>query len=246
MSIEFTCLQCGHRMSVAEDRSGERLACANCQQMLTVPVPIGGRLTEYRLTDGKAETGAPQWPPPRPEPAARVLEEPLEESETVYAGIPSDPGLGFLIEIQYPKLLGRGERPLVEDTTEKVRDAVLIHLESWPGDFQSGGLLLEVDRFDVSPDTIEVRMRLHGSLNGERFTGAGQHSFHRDDIRKPLIVRVVQVIISLFFSRAQTQVQHGTARKTVIRKLCTALDKAVGRRISLWMRLSEFVTKPMG
>ena len=82
-------------MSVSDDLTGEKVACAQCQQMISVPVPIGGRLTEHRLkADTQSNDGRPEWPHPRQQTSDDELE-PLASSEAGFAALPPDPGMGF-------------------------------------------------------------------------------------------------------------------------------------------------------
>lgn len=245
MSIEFRCLHCGHRMSVSDDLTGEKVACTQCQQMISVPVPIGGRLTEYRLkADTQSNDGRPEWPPPRQQMSDDELE-PLASSEAGFAALPPDPGMGFHTEVRLPKLLRRNERPAIEATANTILEDVLIHLECAPQDFRSGSLALEVDRFEVELDSIDARLRLFGTLNGERFTAAGQHVFDRTKNRS-LFVILTELIMKLFFSNARSRHVHRVIRNTVRRQLCEGLDAAVGNTPSFWVRLGRFFTRPMG
>ncbi|MCA9031941.1 MAG: hypothetical protein KDA66_14095, partial [Planctomycetaceae bacterium] len=49
MSIEFTCLNCRHRMVADPADVGERVECPECGQTLKVPAPVGGKLTQKRM-----------------------------------------------------------------------------------------------------------------------------------------------------------------------------------------------------
>ncbi|MBC8291231.1 MAG: hypothetical protein H8E37_13035 [Planctomycetes bacterium] len=247
MSIEFTCLHCSHRMSVSDDRTGEKVACAQCQQMISVPVPIGGRLTEYRLkANQQSDEGRPEWPPPRPQPSDDELEEPLSESEAAFIELPPDPGMGFHTEVRLPKLLRRNERPAIEATAQQILEDVLVHLQNSPQDFRSGSLALEVDRFEVESDSVDARLRLFGTLNGERFTAAGQYVFDRTQFKRSLIVILTDLITKLFFWRAQSRRAHRAIRNTVRRQLCAGLDEAVGNSPGFLVRFGRFFSRPMG
>ena len=134
-------------MSVSDDRTGERVACSKCQAAITVPVPIGGRLTEHRLTASPPQPSLSQWPPPKQDVLDEV-EEPIDEEGSLPADIPPDPGMGFRTDLRLPKLLRRNERPAIEEAARQILDDTIAYLENEPQNFQSGSLVLEVDRFE--------------------------------------------------------------------------------------------------
>jgi hypothetical protein len=49
MSIEFKCLMCNERLSLPDELAGRKEKCPQCGAAVTVPAPIGGRLTAKRL-----------------------------------------------------------------------------------------------------------------------------------------------------------------------------------------------------
>lgn len=243
MSIEFTCLHCGNRMLTSDDQTGERVACSKCREMITVPVPIGGRLTERRLSVDSPGSVKQPWAPPKPE---QPVNQPLAEEESSFADLPADPGMGFNTDVRLPKLLRRNERPAIEETARLILGDIVTHMENAPHDFQSAGLVLEVDRFEVDPERINARLGLFGSVNGERFTAAAQKFFDRTQYRRSLLVIVTELIVKTLFSGTQIRAAHRTIRKVVRRQLCDALDEAAGHPLTIWRRLGRFITRPMG
>jgi hypothetical protein len=49
MSIEFKCLMCNERLTFPDDLAGQKEKCPQCGVVVTIPAPIGGRLTAKRL-----------------------------------------------------------------------------------------------------------------------------------------------------------------------------------------------------
>lgn len=230
-------------MSTSDELTGERVACSKCREMVTVPVPIGGRLTERRLSVDSPGSMKPPWAPPKPE---RPVNEPLAEADASFADLPLDPGMGFNTDVRLPKLLRRNERPAIEETARLILSDIVTHMESAPHGFQSAGLVLEIDRFEVDPERINARIRLFGSVNGERFTAAAQKFFDRTQFRRSLLMIVTELVVKAFFSGTQNRAAHRTIRKVVRRQLCDALDEAVGDPPTIWRRLGRFITRPMG
>lgn len=239
MTIDFSCLHCGFRNSADEDEQGERIECEKCGELVSVPAPIGGRLTEKRMTVQTPGTTAP--PPIRLEPAIEIPEASYSDSAT-FDDVPEDPGMGFRCEVMLPKVVRREERNQIQETAELVLDDVTTHMSNAPVAFQSGGFLLHVDRFEIEPSVIEVRMRLFGTLNGERFSVAGQYSIHPHDRHNnaPIVV-LAQWITRLFFSSARARSIHKKARKAISYQLRERVDEVAGIRAGFPKRLGRFL-----
>lgn len=230
-------------MFVSDDRTGERVACAKCQESITVPVPIGGRLTEYRLKASPNGNTRPEWPPPKLQQQVDEPAEPLAEEDAAFTDLPPDPGMGFRTQIQLPKLLRRSERPAIEESAHQMLGDIVAHMEAAPQDFQSGSLILQVDRYELDPEKIDVRMRLFGTVNGERFTAPAQRLLNRQ-LRRSLIGMLTELVGKVLFPGAQDRIAHKTIRGLLGKQLCEALDETVGKPPGLWKRLGRYLAGP--
>ncbi len=170
--IDFSCLNCGVLISCADDDAGEQIECPGCAILLRVPTPIGGRLTEKRLS-----------PPPAPVHVATdtkagdgtggTIEGVVSSEASAGARVqrpalpPEAPRFGFQIEYALIGVFGRDQQDQLQSSLDAICAALLRHLESFPQAFASAGLVIEVHRFEVQIGSIDLRLHLVGSLNGE-------------------------------------------------------------------------------
>jgi hypothetical protein len=168
--IDFSCLNCGILISCADDDAGDQMECPGCAIVLRVPTPIGGRLTDKRLpsatTRAVADTVAAR---DAGDDAGALLPAVLEAgAKPQRPAIPPEaPRFGFTIEYALIGVFGRDQQAQLQASLENICDGLNDHLEGRPQFFTSGGLLIEVHRFEVEIGSIDLRLHMRGNLNGE-------------------------------------------------------------------------------
>jgi hypothetical protein len=163
--IDFSCLNCGVLISCADDDAGDQIECPGCAIVLRVPTPIGGRLTKKRLS-----------PPPAVVPVSidtsagdgTIENDPAAGARAQRPALPPEaPRFGFQIEYALIGVFGRDQQERLQASLTNICEGVREHLESRPQFFTSAGLVIEVHRFEVQIGSIDLRLHLLGSLNGE-------------------------------------------------------------------------------
>ncbi|MCA8990436.1 MAG: hypothetical protein KDA88_00570 [Planctomycetaceae bacterium] len=170
MSIEFTCLNCRHRMVADPADVGERVECPECGQTLKVPAPVGGKLTQKRmprqdvppLLDPNYQ-GKPSITAPNQQASELVSQKPAKSSRPRKFEVPQEPANGFELDFDFDCILGRDEEDYAHDFMEDVIDRMIEHFEKHPQHFSSCGLLLKVFKYAID----EVVIQVLGSVNGE-------------------------------------------------------------------------------
>ena len=237
--IGFSCLHCGHRLTADGDRAGEPMACPNCAVTLTVPNPIGGRLTSRRL-------GVP---------VERAM--PAVEVESAAPQVSAEePNRGFHFEVRLPKILGHNERGEIQESAEKIIERLEEHLARFPQWFRSGTFVLEVERLNVDSGGHDARLRLFGAMNHTPFNSSISICVEREAwgrvvvkssqssligalilaaILIPVgIFRLAQDIEWLIFRRSVSQAHHRQIQKRVVRHFRNALDEAADRPLGVF------------
>lgn len=242
--MEFTCLQCRHRLTAEDDRAGERMACPNCSSMLTVPNPIGGKLTTRRLNVASEV--------PKPGRAAAV-----EVDEVSAVTLLDEPDFGFRFDVRLPKILGKVEREEIQQSADELIEKVERYLEQYPGTFRSGAFVLEVDRANIEPSKIDARVRLFGSLNHEPFnssvtyyrerrsTSVGIHFGLLGVLLFALATRIGDGICWLFFRSQVARGRHRTIQKIALRQFQSDFDDAVDRPLGFFTGLWRKLNRPL-
>lgn len=227
-SIEFTCLHCGFRLRVGADKAGSRGECPGCGAALTIPQPIGGRLTGKRLQRAPDDS-APQLssaPPPRAGGPRRDL-------------IPADvePGQGVGIDVTYQvnALCGRDQLPLVEESAAAICDALRSHMQSAPEAFDSAVLILDVQRFDCNDERLDAHARLVGWLNGEEYVQSASVWIDQQPARGLLAILLISAVRASL-NALLPKAGYKSLRKLMSRQLMAALDDAAGRPVGWWTR----------
>lgn len=230
--IEFTCLHCGHRLKVAGDKAGVRGECPGCGALLTIPEPIGGRLTGKRLrpvVDDEPLPSLSSIPPSRPDGPRRDIN-PTDV----------DPGNGAGVKLswQVNALCGRDVLPLIEESAQEICDALTFHLESSPQYVDSAVLVLDVQRFDVNDQRLDAHARLVGWLNGAEYVQS--ESVWRDQrpTRGPwglLFGGVLHAFFDVLFPKGRFR----TLQNALVRQFTEGLDEAAGRPPGWWTRFRQ-------
>lgn len=249
MSIEFRCLNCRSTLKAADEQAGEKTACEFCGIRVTVPQPIGGTLTQKRLRNPThQDTASIQVPQNKPDlqPQLASPEIPLitlKEQELPtkldqrYFQLDAQPRLGFVVEVQFPDdILGRNTRLMLQDAAEKVRLALLRHLEQKPQCFERGALTLDIRRWQCDDRGHDINVRLVGLINSQEFSCYFYDHPPGDGVDLPPhpINRLLLGIIGLCRSIAwtvggSTQAKwfHQRVVRRVIKAFCKVLDDAV-------------------
>lgn len=245
--IEFACLNCGARVSTDDDDAGDQIECPGCTIMLRVPTPIGGRLTEKRLAPTPS-TRAPSLAPVETqdiEGAANGIadESPLRTHRPAHP--PEEPSRGFRIEYDLVGVYGRDQMPQLEASLGTICDAAQQHLEGFPQWFQSGGLLIEVHRYEVLVGLIDLRLQLRGNLNGEPVSDSiRSHDSPGGNARSVLmrgllgiaIANITNAIRRVVSPHSGTTRAYRKAERYAIQDLSRCLDRIVNRPRSFWDR----------
>jgi len=242
--MEFTCLHCRERLTVDDEQSGERVACPNCDGMVTVPKPIGGRLTERRIA---ASPPPPLVIPTQKSPTQKKPLRAISEDEVIPKAVgPKEPDVGFRFETRLPKIQGNDERAEMEQCLNDAIERLQSHLEQHPQFFRSGGFVLELDHLTVMPGGHDARLRLFGSLNHEPFNASASITAGRAKHRVPVPVWsmvFVESIDSAILRQSPLRRRCRSIRNSAVRQFCYALDDTAERHVGLlskiWRSLVE-------
>ncbi|MEZ5940967.1 MAG: hypothetical protein R3C18_06220 [Planctomycetaceae bacterium] len=243
MSIEFTCLNCRHRMVADPADVGERVECPECGQMLKVPAPIGGKLTQKRmprqdvppLLDPNYQSSRGIVAPNQPNSPAPAKSKPAKPSRQRHFEVPQEPANGFELDFDFDCILGRDEEDYAHDFMEDVIDGLVEHFEKHSQHFSSCGLLLKVFKYSID----EVVIQVLGNLNREgiRFDARvnldPRHNsvsiFHRHSLVGMIMAGTAEV------TRVRTISQIASrALKPMLKQVQRGLDDHAGVPRSWW------------
>ena len=89
MPIVITCSECGTRLTLGDDRAGDRLECPQCDAMIKVPGPSQPPPREPEETDAEPPRAKPERParPKKRRAASEFDEESQRPDKRVVAGI---------------------------------------------------------------------------------------------------------------------------------------------------------------
>ena len=234
MPIDFSCLNCRHRLSVDDDVSGELIDCPECRTTLKVPVPLGGRLTEKRI--------AGALPPPLLEPnqlRQRMGTEaaPRDGGNAAEAArqhravnVPHEPHSGFMLDFGYDCVLARQEEVAADEALHMLIEKLLQHFQERSKEFQSAGLLLIV--FAFTGDEVIVQMK--GSVNGEPVRVDARLKPGAITLQDVLALRVFRTLFPKDSGYSSVSVFAERVGEQLLYRFRRALDNHVGRSAPWW------------
>lgn len=236
MSIEFTCLNCRHRMVADDSDVGAKVDCPDCGLTVKVPAPIGGRLTDKRIVSPDVPPLLqPDYPVGTEGSAAHVQPPRLRKKASAskrQVAVPKEPANGYNLDYDFDGIFGRDEEDAASDAMEEILDGIEDHFEEFPEYFESAGLLLVLYTFTDE----EITMRLGGSLNRERISIEERWSLivHRGGARRNLAQVLINATDPIEITGITPRVLAGRCIRPLTAEFLKQLDQLAGRRKSGW------------
>jgi DNA-directed RNA polymerase subunit RPC12/RpoP len=236
MAIQFKCLTCGNSLEAVDEQAGKRMNCNQCAASVTVPMPIGGRLTERRMTS----TAKPDRAASSKTIATAKSVPSAAGPQKTFAGLPTvepEPSFGFKLTHLLTDIMGTEQLAFTTRVAEGACNRVRRHLESHPNVFRTGSLLLVIERWNVNeyPPSFhgyDTKARLKGSVNGIDILET--YHFGRDFTHTSRWLPYFD-LIAMLSGRSSSVQQKLTAA------LIDSIDLAVRGRVSLWRRFRRII-----